>query len=173
MKNVLAAAAIAATVFAGSAGFAQAAVTTPSVSLLDGSFHGTSPTASNGRGFDFISFTIPFQNSNTVNAAITASQGAISILAFDIFASNKTTILETGTKVTNKYFTLDPITLAVGTYYLGIKSTGGNNGSSSGYSGTLSVSSVPLPNSVALFGLGIAALGVAGAVSRKMAVNVA
>ncbi|MCW6509960.1 hypothetical protein [Lichenifustis flavocetrariae] len=164
MKTVLAAAALAATMVVGSTAASFATPTNPVVSPIDGSFSGTAPTS----GFDFFSFAIPLLGSYTVNGIVSTASSKVSITAFDFFSAPlATSVIETGTKLSTKIYTLDPITLAAGTYYVGVKATGGNNSSATGYSGTLSVSSVPLPTSVALFGTAIAGLGLVGAARRK------
>ena len=74
--------------------------------------------------------------------------------------------------IPNKYFVIDPITLAKGLYYLGVGATGTNVGAASGYAGTLTsvVSPVPLPASAPMFGAAVLALGLVGyGVKRKKA----
>ena len=168
MKKLFAAAAIAATVLTGSALPSMAAATVPVISLVDGSFSGTSPTAKSPY-YDYFAFAIPFQNSNTVNAIVSATNKIVKFTAFD-FLSSTLEVLEKGeisTVFGKSVASLSDITLSKGLYYIGVRAEGGNNTANQGYSGTLSVSQVPLPNSVALFGVALAGLGVAGALRKK------
>ena len=168
MKKFVAAAALAATFMTGSALPSMAAATVPVVSTLNGSFSGTSPTAQSPM-YDYFAFAIPFQSSYTVNALVGATNSAVKITAFDFISGDLTQVLESGTIGTfagKSVASLADITLAKGLYYIGVRSTGGNNSANFGYSGTLSVSQVPLPSTVALFGVALAGLGVAG-VARK------
>lgn len=172
MKKFLAAATVSAAVLTGSALPSMAAPTVPAVSLIDGSFSGTSPTAVSPL-YDLFSFTIPIFGSRTVKAVASATNPDVTFTAFN-FLSKSLQVLETGSIGSfgdNSLAALGRITLDPGQYFIGVRATGGNNTANTGYSGTLSavrVSQVPLPSTVALFGVALAGLGVAGSLRKKV-----
>ena len=171
MGKGLAAASFAASLFALSTFTANAAVVTP-ITTDSGSFAGTAPTGSALSGFDFFAFKIPFLGSTTVKAQVGTASDSVTFTAFDFFtAPNAASVYKAGRTGTSFDGTsagaISATKFTGGTYYVGVEATGGVAGANS-YAGTLAaVSTVPLPNSVALFGVAVAGLGVAGALRRR------
>jgi hypothetical protein len=153
MKKVLAAAALAATMLAGSA-LPSAAAT----------FTGNGLSSS----YTTFAFTVPSAG-ETVAGSISKSVKSLTITAFDILKG--AVVVATGTLSSFGQFQfggVGPTVLTAGSYSLGVKGSGTGE-----FDGTLTVSSVPLPTSVALFGMAIVGLGVAGAMRKKSTAAVA
>ncbi|MCW6507717.1 hypothetical protein [Lichenifustis flavocetrariae] len=117
-------------------------------------------------------YTFTLTKKSDVNASFSGNPGALlSLSDFGIFTGPPATgYTEKTSYLTENVFgnltagtsstTLDP-----GTYFIGVT---GNSGSSTGtYDGTLSISAVPLPSTVGLFGVGVLSLGVVGALRGR------
>lgn len=183
MKTILAAAAVAATMTMVAVAPATAATYAPGSARGingDGAFSTTTGVAS---FTDYFTFTVPSAG-ELVSASLTSRVQAFVATVFQIdFAGMGATlnsfvsggvavpgsISKTG-KVTSGSIPADvngdAVFLNAGLYAVQVSGHGGGN-----YSGTLTVAPVPLPNSVALFGLAVFGLGVAGAMRKKNSVK--
>lgn len=176
MKKVLAATAVAAALLAGSASSSFA--TTYSIGTISGNYTynlgGAPGTVEKGKFSDTYSFTLANMATLTkasITNAIAASMNKISNFTVSLFAGTTAT----GTPIASakakqiddgfQFGSLSSSHLGKGDYVLKVS---GNTGSAS-YGGSLAISAVPLPSTVALFGVALAGLGVAGALRRKSA----
>lgn len=178
MKTFLAAAAVAATMTMAAAAPAMAATYAPGSARgidSDGTFH-SNTTAS---FTDYFTFTVP-SGGELISASLTSRVKAFVASVFRIdFAgagATLTTFVSGGVAVPGSISKSgsvtsgsipadvngDPVFLNAGLYAVQVSGSGGGN-----YSGTLTVAPVPLPNSVALFGLAVVGLGIAGTVRKK------
>ena len=197
MRSLAITASFAAAIVIANVGGASAYPITP-IQPGSGNYGGSSPTGDGvlptpletdknpifaENGIDYFGFYIPFQSSYTITAFVGATAtrlDKVKINSFMLYTSQADLLpgaalsgVTYEQSIPNKYFVIDPITLAKGLYYLGVGATGTNPGTApSGYAGTLTsvVSPVPLPASAPMFGAAVLALGLVGyGVKRKKA----
>ena len=187
MKKVLGTALAAAALIAASSITASAATTT----YAPGATHGLDADSNFGNSVrgsftNYFTFTVP-AGGESVAASLSSSAINLLVSTFNILkgTSNSTltnftsagvavdgTVSKNG-RQTQGFAPVDPNALqflTAGIYAINVTGTtvkSGNNFLSANFSGTLNVAAVPLPTSVALFGVALAGLGVAGAMRRK------
>ncbi len=125
----------------------------------------------------------PPSSYNSVTNSITVNNDVITGLTLSIFSCTDVTcgtsslVASTSTTSTdgsgNQTITLAANSLGIGFYFIQVDGAGvtfaNPNSKSSGYSGTIAVSGVPLPGALPLFVSGLGALGFAGLRKRKKA----
>ena len=171
LATIVAAAALVATSSVGAMAASQAPQNYGTVSNLDKLIGHLKISGSFSDQYNFsLAGPIAFSLSASVTANANSAMSYIQNYAATLyeFIGGKFTAIDTATPIA-KAITGDTLaiadTLDVGSYRLVV--SGKAFGPQVSYGGPLSVAAVPLPNSVALFGLGLAGLGVAGAVRRK------
>lgn len=175
MKNVLVAAALASTVLAGSTFSASAAT----IGFPRGQGNVTSfPMGNFTYDFDFMLSTpqsidgISASSSSSVKNSKGKPIANLTFASVELFNSTGGTVyssLAAGDTISGQSFNVYPgVNVAAGDYRVEIK--GNVTAGTGSFNGNLSVSQVPLPSSVAMFGtalLGLAAVGGIGAMRRK------
>ena len=137
---------------------------------IDGSVNAVNQYASSGfvSGSFSNAYTFTLSGTSIVNASVNGNPGgSISLSDFGIFSGSPTGLYTeettpappTTTSPSLLAFT-NVITLTAGNYFIGV--SGGSTSTQGTYNGTLSVSAIPLPSTVALFGMAVMSLGVVG-----------